>query len=624
MARALLVLLAPLLLLGATARAAFPPTLIMDMAKILLDNYCSPERLLGMEEAIAAASSNTEILSIEDPAALSHVLTEGVRSTIGDPRVAVSYEPGYKPPPAAVATPSLAELPPEQVLAVLQGTVKVEVMEGNLGYLRIQHIIGEETAQQVGPLLIEHVWDVILPTDALVLDLRYTSTGELSGIPYIVSYFTAAEPQIHIDSVYDRPSDATTELVSMPTLTGQRYGTVKPLILLTSSGTRGIAEDVAYALKSLGRATLVGERTAGGSVKVDKIKVGETDFYVTVPVAKSVSPVTGETWEVVGVAPDVEVMSEDALDVALRIVHLRGQVPALLTAAADLVADNYAFESVGADVAEKLRALAAATSGADDYGMVNSLEELQAKLTDDLVKLSGDKGLKTTTGAMSAPPPQNYPPEVIIQLIKVSFHTDVFENNVGYLRFDMFGDFEQVKEIAQVIVEHVWNKVVDTDAMIVDLRNNVGGPTTSISGFCSYFFDADKEIVLDKLYDRPTGVTRELVTLPTLTGKRYGSQKSLLILTSGATAGAAEEFVYIMKRLGRAMIIGEATAGGSHPPETFRVAESDLYLSIPVTRSDASAGPAWEGAGIAPHIPVPADAALDTAKAILNKHFSGQ
>lgn len=50
------------------------------------------------------------------------------------------------------------------------------------------------------------------------------------------------------------------------------------------------------------------------------------------------------------------------------------------------------------------------------------------------------------------------------------------------------------------------------------LRNNIGGPTTAISGFCSYFFDADKQIVLDKLYDRSSGTTTELRTLAELTG----------------------------------------------------------------------------------------------------------
>lgn len=107
-------------------------------------------------------------------------------------------------------------------------------------------------------------------------------------------------------------------------------------------------------------------------------------------------------------------------------------------------------------------------------------------------------------------------------------------------------------------------------------------------------------------------------------GTRYGSKKSLIILTSGATAGAAEEFVYIMKRLGRAMIVGETTAGASHPPRTFRVGETDVFLSIPTVHSDTTTGPAWEGVGVTPHIPVSADAALGTAKGILNKHFAGQ
>lgn len=109
-----------------------------------------------------------------------------------------------------------------------------------------------------------------------------------------------------------------------------------------------------------------------------------------------------------------------------------------------------------------------------------------------------------------------------------------------------------------------------------------------------------------------------------LSGVRYGSKKSLIILTSKATAGAAEEFVYIMKKLGRAMVIGETTAGGSHPPKVFPVGESNIFLSIPTVHSETSAGPAWEGVGVTPHIPAAADAALEVAKGIFNKHTGGQ
>ncbi|XP_007233627.3 retinol-binding protein 3 [Astyanax mexicanus] len=614
MARAV-ALLVSLLAFSNAVHCAFSPTLIMDMAKVLMDNYCTPSKLAGMEDAIETASSNTEILSIQDPNTLAGVLTDGVQNTIYDPRVKVTYEPDYVP----AVPPPMPEIPPEQLAAVVKATVNVDVLEDNIAYLKIQHIIGEEMAQKIGPLLLEHVWSKVLPTSAMVLDLRYAVSGELSGIPYIVSYYTDAEPLIHIDSVYDRPSDSTTELWSMPTLLGQRYGSSKPLIILTSKNTVGVAEDVAYSLKNLKRATIVGENTAGGSVKIDKIKVGETDFYVSVPVAKSTNPISGKSWEVTGVAPDVEVNAEDALDAATEIIKLRAGIPATVKAAASLVSENYAFESIGEDVGQKLEALA--DSG--EYKMISSRKELEEKLTADLAKLSADKCLKVRDNSPMMLP-SDISPEMLIELIKVSFQTDVFENNIGYLRFDMFGEFNQIPVVAQIIVEQVWNKVVDTDAMIIDLRNNAGGSINPIAGFSSYFFDADKEIVLDKLYDRPSGTTKDLVTLSELTGRRYGSKKSLLILTSGATAGAAEEFVYIMKNHGRAMIIGETTSGSCQPPKPFPVGDTSIILAIPTTHSDTAQGIAWEGAGIAPHIPVPAEAALDTAKGILNKHFSGQ
>lgn len=79
-----------------------------------------------------------------------------------------------------------------------------------------------------------------------------------------------------------------------------------------------------------------------------------------------------------------------------------------------------------------------------------------------------------------------------------------------------------------------------------------------------------------------------------------------------------------MKKLGRAMIVGETTAGSSHPPKIFSVGDTGVSLSIPTIHSDTSTGPAWEGTGITPHIPVAADAALGTAKGIFNKHLAGQ
>lgn len=391
-----LVLFATLLAFSNDAHCHFPPTLITDLAAALLDNYCSPEKLSGIEDVIGSATGSTEILSIQDPTVLAGLLTDGVRSTIGDPRVKVTYDPDYIP----VAPSGIHDIPVEHLAAVVKGTVNVDVLENGIAYLEIQHIIGEEIAQKIGQLLLQHVWDKILPTQAMILDLRYAVSGELSGIPYIVSYYTDAEPLIHIDSVYDRPSNSTTEIWSMPTLLGKRYGTSKPLVILTSKNTIGIAEDVAFCLKNLKRATIVGENTAGGSVKIDKIKLGNTDFYISIPVAKSTNPITGKSWEIKGVAPDVQVNAEDALDAAVAIIRLRAEIPAFIKSAASLVADNYAFESIGANIAENLEALVA--NG--EYSLITSMDELKAKLSTDLLKLSGDKCLKMTDNTPVLPP----------------------------------------------------------------------------------------------------------------------------------------------------------------------------------------------------------------------------
>ncbi|XP_035262319.1 retinol-binding protein 3 isoform X1 [Anguilla anguilla] len=591
-------------------------SLVEGTGELLEVHYAIPEVAAKVRKVLMSKWAEGLYRSVVDYESLASQLTADLQEMTGDHRLGIFY--------CDAGPESFQEVPkiptPEEVQHVVDAIFRVEVLPGNVGYLRFDMMADAEVLKAVSPQLLDLVWNKLVSTDALIVDMRYNTDGNSTAVPLLCTYFFNTKPLRHLYTVFDRSTTTMTDVTTLPEVLGQRYGTKKDVYILTSHMTGSAAEVFTRTMKDLNRALVIGEPTTGGSLSSVIYRIGKSILYASIPNRVVLSAVTGKVWSVSGVEPHIAAQANDALNVAQKIIALRSQIPAVVQAAAGLVAENYAFAQIGEDVAGKLKGLLEK----GHYGMVNSEEELKAKLSADLIELSGDKNLKTAGNTLAMLPLENPTPEMLADLIKLSFHTDVLENNIGYLRFDMFGDFDQVAAVAQIIVEHIWSKIVHTDALVLDLRYNIGGPTSSIAGFCSYFFDADKQILLDKLYNRRTDAISEMWTLPDLTGPRYGLKKSLIILTSEVTSGAAEEFVYIMKKVGRAMIVGEVTNGGSHPPEKFRVGKTDVFLSIPVIHSDTAQGPAWEGAGISPHIPVPADSALDKAKEILSTHLAGR
>jgi carboxyl-terminal processing protease len=87
-----------------------------------------------------------------------------------------------------------------------------------------------------------------------------------------------------------------------------------PVFVLTSARSLSAAEIAADALKSIGRARIVGEKTPGAvlSSKLFDIPGG---FHLRVPIADYYS-ITGARLEGLGVTPDIAVSADQALDVA--------------------------------------------------------------------------------------------------------------------------------------------------------------------------------------------------------------------------------------------------------------------------------------------------------------------
>jgi C-terminal processing protease CtpA/Prc len=92
----------------------------------------------------------------------------------------------------------------------------------------------------------------------------------------------------------------------------------QPVYVLTSSKTFSGAEEFAYNLKNLKRATIVGETTGGGAHPTMGKRVDD-HFMIGVPFARAINPITKTNWEGTGVTPDVAVPADQALETAKQL-----------------------------------------------------------------------------------------------------------------------------------------------------------------------------------------------------------------------------------------------------------------------------------------------------------------
>jgi C-terminal processing protease CtpA/Prc len=106
--------------------------------------------------------------------------------------------------------------------------------------------------------------------------------------------------------------------------------------------------------------------------------------------------------------------------------------------------------------------------------------------------------------------------------------------------------------------------------------------------------------------------TTEYWTSREVSGKRY-LERPVYVLTSRHSFSAAEEFAYDLQVLKRATIVGEATGGGANPGTMYRFM-NDYQFFVPQARAiNATTKTNWDGAGVKPDIPAPADRALQVA-----------
>jgi len=189
------------------------------------------------------------------------------------------------------------------------GFIEIRILPGNIGYLRLDSFSYDTGAQgaAVGAM------SFLSNADSLIIDLRRNGGGSPEMVQFLCSYFLA-DPRQHLNSFSYKDPDRLTQYWTYTYLPGKRLDGVD-LYLLTSGNTFSAAEEFAYNLKNLKRATVVGETTGGGAHD-NRFVILSDRFTMSLPFARALNPITKTNWEGVGVDPDVKVSQDKALETA--------------------------------------------------------------------------------------------------------------------------------------------------------------------------------------------------------------------------------------------------------------------------------------------------------------------
>ncbi len=183
----------------------------------------------------------------------------------------------------------------------------------------------------------------------------------------------------------------------------------------------------------------------------------------------------------------------------------------------------------------------------------------------------------------------------------------VLDGNVGYLELEKFADPAVAGDAAAAAMA----LLAHSEALIIDLRHNLGGSPFMVQLLASYLLEPSPTHLVDQVV-RMHGTTRQIHSLPWLPGKRL-AEVPVYLLISAKTFSAAEGFTYLLQSLGRATVVGERSAGGAHPVKVVALGHG-LAAAIPFARAvNPITGTNWEGTGVAPDLETPADAAFGAA-----------
>lgn len=291
--------------------------IVSNLNGVLKRTYVFPDR-------IPAISAELERRVRAGPVDIEHFaesLTQGLIKASGDLHFAVIFNPAevaaVRKAEAGGETGTPAQRDSER--AANFGFRDARRLDGDLAYVRFDFFADPQYAQDTAAGAMRFAEGA----KGLILDLRYNNGGVLEMAQLLMSYlYPAGKEQKFFDYNYnDRGVRVERSQWNLAAVPGRRLPDI-PVVVLTGSTSFSSAEWMAFSLQRLGRATVIGERTAGGAHPVTRVPVDDR-FMLQTPFGQIRDPVTGKDFEGVGVSPDIAEPASEAFLAARKFLLQR-------------------------------------------------------------------------------------------------------------------------------------------------------------------------------------------------------------------------------------------------------------------------------------------------------------
>ncbi|MFH8574542.1 S41 family peptidase [Streptomyces zaomyceticus] len=296
-----------------TSTKLAPAPVIDETARLMTEHYVFPEIAEQVADLLRRrlAEGAYDADSAEE---LAGLVTADLQSVNGDRHLRLKHHTEPVPPKKGAAT---LEAMRRDFDTSLGGAPRVQLLDGGIAVVELAPMLFplEWAAEPLTAALT-----LASRAQALILDLRANRGGDPDTVAFACSYLL--DERTHLNTMQWRKGERSEQSWSLPHVPGRRFGGSKPLYILSSHNTFSAAEELAYNLQQLGRATVIGEPTRGGAHPCNGWTV-HPHLEATIPVGRAINPVTGTNWEGTGVQPDVQCPAADALDRAHTLALTR-------------------------------------------------------------------------------------------------------------------------------------------------------------------------------------------------------------------------------------------------------------------------------------------------------------